>query len=101
MHVEADKYNTGALVQKYETGIKGFFKDEDLVSWQPGQIIFVIIFSQAREFKNLESIKEKLTFIWKSKSMQVKGRPLIKVCYDVQIQNEQFKLEIENEPRRD
>ena len=31
MHVEADKYNTGALVQKYETGIKGFFKDEDLV----------------------------------------------------------------------
>ena len=36
MHVEADKYNTGALVQKYETGIKGFFKDEDLVSWQPG-----------------------------------------------------------------
>ena len=32
MHVEADKYNTGALVQKYEAGIKGFFKDEDLVS---------------------------------------------------------------------
>ena len=33
--------------------------------------------------------------------MQVKGRPLIKMCYDVQIQNEQFKLEIENEPRKD
>ena len=32
MHVEGDKYNTGALVQKYEAGIKGFFKDEDLVS---------------------------------------------------------------------
>ena len=33
--------------------------------------------------------------------MQVKGRPLFKMYYDVQIQNEQFKLEIENEPRRD
>jgi len=54
MHVEADKYNTGALVQKYEAGIKGFFKDEDLV----------------REFQKLESVKDKLTFIWKSKSMQ-------------------------------
>ena len=32
MHVEADKYNSGALVQKYEAGIKGFFKDEELVS---------------------------------------------------------------------
>ena len=31
MHVEADKYNSGALVQKYEAGIKGFFKDEELV----------------------------------------------------------------------
>ena len=31
--------------------------------------------------------------------MQVKGRPHIKMCYDVQIQNEQFKLEIE--PKRD
>ena len=30
MHVEADKYNSGALVQKYEAGIKGFFKDEDI-----------------------------------------------------------------------
>ena len=33
--------------------------------------------------------------------MQVKGRPHIKMCYDVQIQNEQFKLDIENEPKSD
>ena len=32
MHLEADKYNSGALVAKYEAGIKGFFKDEELVS---------------------------------------------------------------------
>ena len=44
MHVEADKYNTGALVQKYEAGIKGFFKDEELVSFFPVkmEIIFTI-----------------------------------------------------------
>ena len=78
MHVEADKYNTGALVQKYEAGIKGFFKDEELVSFSSMCLLLpvnltktVCLSFQVREFKKLESVKDKLIFIWKSKSMQV------------------------------
>jgi hypothetical protein len=53
--IEADKLSSGALVQKYEAGIKGFFKDDEAVL----------------QFKKLDSVQEKLDFVWRSSSMQV------------------------------
>lgn len=58
VEIPADKTNSGALVQKYESGIKGFFKDD----------------YDVEAFKKLSSIQEKLGFVWKSKSMQVNRR---------------------------
>lgn len=54
VEISADKTNLGALVQKYEAGIKGFFKDEEAVV----------------QFRKLESVQAKLAFIWQSSSMQ-------------------------------
>jgi len=54
VEISADKTNLGALVQKYEAGIKGFFKDDDAVV----------------QFKKLRSVQDKLAFIWMSSSMQ-------------------------------
>ena len=52
----ADRTSQGALVQKYEAGLRGFFKDEDAVL----------------QFAKKETVREKLSYVWGTASMQVR-----------------------------